>query len=474
MTPKPKRPFHIHPITLNLIVTGLFLVLNLFDFYWMIKMSITLAYGFSILMIRYLTKTGKLKAFPTAGVDDAVLPRTYRQYARHRNNEIHRVKGHLTEILSPRDQLLRTMSFMVLFALGLSLSAVGLFDYSNGPYLWSLHYWLYGFGLILVIVSIVIFQRGFLSALKTGAILSGAFALMTPAIQRILVLYETSLIGFFVSLSLFLMSLGVLSAIWIRRVLLSDTLAMMVYPRGDLWLGADLFLRDHMPIQGYDTMMVVQLAFDEEFELEDLMRLGSRMEVHGRLHRLPFAGLRFDPIRQSLQLFYLTHKESYARRVLTMFYRRHFRYPMTISPLQDPIEVFDRLLSPTDQEIQERHNVNTVYHYEDEGIDLSEIHPVIFVLSFKEEAEQVQAQADLIAAGYEMMSVSDARRFKDEPCSEWNGWFMIHLEIQTRIGIDRINLLTRQLSALLENSDGVLSYWGLGSIKKPESVPSVE
>jgi len=474
MTPKPKRPFPIHPIYLNLIVTGLFLVLNLFDFYWMIKMGITLGYGLSILLIRTLTKSGKLMAPIQQPLKQLEFPKTYRHYARKRVHEIHRVRGHLLELMSPRAQMLRTLCFMMMFTLGLSMSAIGLFEAKEGVTLWSLHYWLFGFGLILFIAAIVVMQRGYLSALKTAAILSAAFFVMTPAIQRIIDLSKTSELGFYLSLSLLLLSLGVLLAIWVRQILLFDTLAMMVYPREDLWLGADLFFRDHLPIKNYDTMMVVQITIDEAFELEDLMRLGSKMEVHGRFNRLPFAGLRFDQTRQSLQLFYCTHKPSYANRKLNFFFKRHFHYPFTISSLQDPIDVFDRLLAPTDQEIQERHNVNTVYHYEDEGVDLTEIHPVIFVLSFKEESEQNQAQADLIACGYDTMSLSDARQFKDEPCSDWNGWYMIHLQVETRIGIDRINLLTRQLSDLLEPSDGVLSYWGLGTVKKTESLDPAE
>jgi len=474
MTPKPKRTFHLHPIYLYLIVTGLFLVLNLFDFYWLIKMSLTLAYGLSLLLIRFLTKTGRLTAFPQTPVKQNAQPRTYRQFARKRMNEIHRVKGHLSELLSPKAQVIRTTSFLVMFVVGVSLIAIGAFEYTGGPYLWSLFYWSLGFGLILSFVSFVLFQRGYESALRTGAILSGAFALSTPAIQRIVELYKTSLPGFMMALSLYLLILGVLLALWIRQILLSDTLAMMVYPRKDLWLGADLFFRDHLPIRNYDTMMVVQITFDDNFDLDDLMRLGSRLEAHGRFNRIPFVGLRFDPTQESLHLFYCTHKPTTAMRKLNLFFKRHFHYPVTISALQDPIEVFDRLLAPTDQEIQERHNANTVTHFEDEGIDLTEIHSVIFVLSFKDKAEQNQAQTDLVVAGYPTMSLSDARQFKDEPCSEWNGWFMIHLQIETRIGIDRINLLTRQLSDLLEPTDGVLSYWGLGTIKKTETLDPAE
>lgn len=437
-------------------------------------MSLTLVYGLSLLVIRYLTKTGRLTVIPQAPVQQKSLPRTYRQYARKRMNEIHRVRGYLSELLSPKDQMIRTTGFLVLFSLGLCLAAIGSFDYSGGPYLWSLHYWSLEVGLIMAVVSFVLLQRGYESALRTGSILSGAFVLSTPAYQRIAELYQTSLPGFMLALSLYLVILGVLLAIWIRQILLGDTLAMMVYPRQDLWLGADLFFRDHLPIRNYDTMMVVQITFDDDFELDDLMRLGSRLEAYGRFNRIPFVGLRFDETRQSLQLFYCTHKPALAKRKLSLFFKRHFHYPVSISALQDPIEVFDRLLAPTEQEIQERHNVNTVNHFEDEGFDLSEIHPVVFVLAFKDEAEQQKAQADLIAAGYDKMNLSDARRFKDEPCSEWNGWFMIHLQIETRIGIDRINLLTRQISDLLEPTDGVLSYWGLGTINKTETLDPAE
>ena len=522
-------------------LTGIFLLLNLFDLFWMVKISITIAYVLLLIIIQgywknslgglaqatvtvvmilisfilillswVLTKDVLGRSFMTmesfldallitvllkskapmkfrAWIERwlstkgyAVLPievrleamkneksaQSYRDYARNRAIEIGKTKPYYIGNQTVKSRMIRLIIGTSFALVGLFMAMYGLVNYPGGIFINTLHYWLMVIGIELIFLDFAIMFVGFNEALKFLAGLSMVMVVSTIALSQIVPLYTRTPLGFYVSMSLFLISLGIGLATWIRRIQLNATLGMMVYQRGSLWLGLELLLRDNLPMDHYETLMVITVTADDQFDLFQLMDLGPTIELFSQRNRLPFVGLRYDPDLQTAELYFITKNLIFAKRRLNRFFNRHFHYDFTITDLNDPLTIIDERLAPTETEMTETKNRNTVLHFEDDGFDLTQIHSVIIVLYFPDEVSLISAKAELEKQGYEKNVSFDDRRFIDEPASEHNGWFTLSIQLETRIGLDRINLMTRQIQRVLDPFNGKISHWGLGQIKE--------
>lgn len=396
----------------------------------------------------------------------------YSTYKAKRSNKILKAKPDHFRNMDSKQGAIRLVVYTLALSLGLVLAVAGAMDYTSGRFLYSASYYVTLIGLEIAVYGYFVLRNGFKAAFRYAAIGSAVLMTLSIALDLVFQFYPNKMVSFYISTSILLMSIGIASALGIRHLLLKNTIAMLIFRRKELWLGLELLLKDTLPIIGYDHMVMVKITADDEFDLAKLMDLGPSIEVFAHLRKMIFAGLKYDPDQQIIELYFCTKNEVYAQRQLKVFFKRHFHYPFTMIVFNDPLSVINERLNPTDLEKIEAMNRHTVMHYEDEDIDPTEIHPIVMILHFKEASPMTQAKNDLEAAGYVRLLLTDDRRFTDNPASEANGWFVISLETESRLGIDRINLVTRQIAQVIRPYEGTLSYWILGKLNKTENEPN--
>lgn len=400
-------------------------------------------------------------------LDDAKeKPISYTHYRQRRSLEI--LKSKPTSLLNATRTMaiLRLGVFMVLYVGGMALILFGLNALPLDSILNSLTVWLMVLGLGLTLISLFVILEGFWSALINGAMILPVLVLLTFVLDRVVSLYGESLSAFVIALSLFIMTLGILVHQWIKALSLRYTIALLIFKRQDVWLGLEQLLKESLPIEHYDHLSVVEIQVDEQFDLAELMFLGPKLERYAQSRRIIFAGLRFDPSIQRVALYFCVKNQVVSDRHLSRFFKRHFHYSFTLTHDTDPKTVLERQLTPTQDELIEANNRNTVFHYEDEGIDLSELHHIILILTFKDEVSMNQAKLDLSQEGFDETMITDTRKQNEVPCSEDNGWLVISLQSETRLGLDRVNILTRQINQIIQPTQGRLSYWVLGKFQE--------
>ena len=391
---------------------------------------------------------------------------TYSIYRVKRANKIIKSKPNHIRNIDSKQHAIRMLVYMICFMGGLLLVFAGLAVYDNtgGIFFNSIAYHVSLIGAELVLYGFFALLSGFKAAFRNAAIGSAVLLSLSFVLDQLIKLTSGNQFSFTLAMILYVMMIGVGLAFWIRQLLKRDTIAMLLFRRGEVWLGVELLLKQTLPIEKYDQMVVVEIKQDDKFEMADLMRLGSTIEVFAHFRKMIFAGLIFDPIKQKSELYFCTHKADYAQRKLKVFFKKHFHYPFTMTVLNDPLAILNERLNPTDLEMIEAMNRNTVMHYEDEGIDPAQLHSILVVTLFKNTETMMQAKADFEADGVTKLVVTDARKFKDEPVSDYNGWFVLTLETESRLGLDRINLMTRQLAEKIRPYQGTLSHWILGTL----------
>jgi hypothetical protein len=390
----------------------------------------------------------------------------YSTYNAKRSNKILRTKPTHIRNAQGKQGLIRMTVYTLTLSIGFVLVFGGIMDYTSGQVLYSTSYYVTLIGLEFIIYGFFVLRDGFKAAFRGAAIGSTVLLVLSIALDQVFLFYPSNMFEFMTTMIAFLMTVGIAAAFWIRHVLLNNTIAMLIFRRGELWLGLEVLLKETLPIIGYDHMVMIEITADEEFDLGRLMDLGPTIEVFAHFKKMIFAGLKYDPYHQIIELYFCTNNAVFAQRKLNVFFKRHFHYPFTMTVLNDPLAVIMERLEPTDQEVIEAMNRHTVLHYEDEDIDPTEIHHIVMFLHFKEATHMTQAKADLEVAGFTQFLMSDDRKYKDNPASESNGWFVISLETESRLGIDRINLVTRQIVSVIRPHDGMLNYWILGEIDK--------
>jgi len=399
-------------------------------------------------------------------LDDArEKPISYAQYRQRRSLEI--LKSKPTSLLNATKTvaILRLGVFMVMYVGGMALILFGLNALPLDTMLGSLTVWLMVLGLGLTLISLFVILEGFMSALTHGAMILPVLVLLTFVLDRVVSLYGESLSAFVMALGLFIMTLGILLYQWIKALSLHYTIALLIFKRGDVWLGLEQLLKESLPIKHYDHLSVVEIQVDDQFDLAELMFLGPKLERYAQAGKIIFAGLRFDPSIQKVALYFCVKNQEVSDRHLSRFFKRHFHYSFTLTHDQDLNAVLEQL-TPTQNELIEANNRNTVFHYEDEGIDLTELHHIILILTFKDEVSMNQAKLDLSQEGFDETMITDTRKQNESPCSDDNGWLVISLQSETRLGLDRVNLLTRQIHQIIQPTQGKLSYWVLGKFQE--------
>lgn len=405
-------------------------------------------------------------------LDDArEKPISYAQYRQHRSQEIQRSKP--TSLLNATRTMafVRLGVFMVLYVGGMALILFGLNTLPLNSILNSLTVWLMVLGLGLSLISLFVILEGFRSALINGAMILPVLIVLTFVLDRVVSLYGESLSAFVMALSLFILTLGILLYQWIKSLSLRYTIALLMFKRGEVWLGLEQLLKERLPIQHYDHLSVVEIQVDDHFDLADLMFLGPKLERYAQARKIIFAGLRYDPAIQKVALYFCVKNQVVSDRHLSRFFKRHFHYSFTLTHANDPKTVLDQQLTPTQDELIEANNRTTVFHYEDEGIDLAELHHIILILTFTQEISVNQAKLDLSQEGFGETMITDTRIQPEFPGSEDNGWLVISVQHQTRLGLDRVNLLTHQINQIIQPTQGKVSYWVLGKFQEVEQEP---
>lgn len=405
-----------------------------------------------------------------SGMDDENSPISYTLYRQRRFQEILRSKPTSMLNANPTLGILRLIVFILLFVGGVTLVWIGSGALPIKPILSSVFVWMMVGGLGLLLVSLFVIFEGFVSALKNGALIFPVLVLLTLALERVFSLYDHSLSAFMIAMSLVLLTLGILLFQWIKAITLGYTIALMMFKRGEVWLGVEQLFKESLPIEHYDQLTVVEIKVDEQFDLTELMFLGPKLERYAHVRRIIFAGLCFDPSDQNVQLYFCCKNQAVSDQRLSRFFKRHFHYPFSLTHLQDPKAILEARLTPTQDEVIEANNRNTVFHYEDEGIDLTQLHHIILILTFKDEASTKQAHLDLSLEGYSQTMITDTRRQNELPASEDNGWFVLSVQSETRLGLDRVNILTRQINQIIQPTQGRLNYWVLGKFQESDQV----
>ncbi len=397
--------------------------------------------------------------------DDESLPMSYQLYRQQRSQEILRSKPTSMLNANPTLAFIRLIVFIFLFLGGVTLIMIGSGAIPIEKLLNSVYVWMMVAGLGLILVSFFVIFEGFMSALKNAALILPMLILLTLGLERVLSLLKDSVSAFLMAMSLFLTVLGILLFQWVKAITLRYTIALIMFKRGEVWLGVEQLLMESLPIEHYDQVTVVEIKVDDQFDLADLMVLGPKLERYAHARRIIFAGLRFDPSEQNVQLYFCIGNQTVSDRRLSRFFKRHFHYPFILTHLQDPKAILEARLIPTLDEMIEANNRNTVFHYEDEGIDLAQLQHIILVLTFKDEASTRQAVLDLTQEGYDQTMITDTRRQNELPASQDNGWFVLSVQSETRLGLDRVNVLTRKINQIIQPTQGRLSYWVLGQFQ---------
>lgn len=421
-------------------------------------------------MTKFLVDKGlaDISALPIIKPYTPPVKTLYRSYKQRRWQKITRNKPNHFVNQSEMKQAVR-LFFMLLFLMsGNLLWMMGLSEFQGGAFIWSANYWMVVIGLFLVSISFPLMFSGVRLTLIVAAVSSTVLMGLTLSIESLLVLCSGDAGSLYLTVSLLLMSVGVGFAIWIRRILMGYTLGMMMFVRDSVWINSELLMLECLPIEHYDHLVLVEIQRDDQFDLTQLMKLGPQIELFAHFRKMIFAGIRFGYDQDNVELYFLTKNPDFAKRKLTLFFRRHFHYPFTMSILNDPKVIIDSRLAPTDIELLEATNRNAVMHYENQKVDFSEIHPIIIVLIFSDAQSGIDCAQSLSESGYTNLRLVDNRRYKDEPAQEWNGWYMIYLQIETRIGLERINIVTRNIRDLVLPYNGRIDYWVLGTLKHDE------
>lgn len=401
-------------------------------------------------------------------LDDAKeMPISYAQYRQRRSLEILRSKPTSLMNATKTMAIVRLGVFMVLYVGGMALILIGLNALPLNTLLNSLTVWLMVLGLGLTLISLFVILEGLWSALINGAMILPVLVLLTFVLDRVVSLYNESLSIFVIALGLFIMTIGILLYQWIKALLLHYTIALLMFKRGEVWLGLEQLLNESLPIEHYDHLSVVEIQVDEQFDLAELMFLGPKLERYAQSKKIIFAGLCFDPSIQKVALYFCVKNQLVSERHLARFFKRHFHYSFTLTHDQDPKIVLAQL-TPTQDELIEANNRTTVFHYEDEGIDLAELHHIILILTFTQEVSMNQAKLDLSQEGFGETLITDTRIQPEFPGSKDNGWLVISVQHQTRLGLDRVNLLTHQINQIIQPTQGKVSYWVLGKFQEVE------
>lgn len=364
------------------------------------------------------------------------------------------------------DHSVRIVFAMMCWMTGLIAIIYGITEYKGDNFLLSLNFIISALGLAIVIFGVAYMMSGVIYGLKVmiGAI--GVIVLISVIVSNLMPLYQSNQALFYGFMSVLIICVGIGLAVWVRQILITFTLGLTVYSRENNSLGVDLLLRDNLPIEHYNSMIMVEITVDEAFDFNKLMHLGPKIELHAIYGKYPFTGLHILPNKHLLELYFITRNPNHAQRKLKIFLNRHFHYPHTVSVLNDPIKIIDERLMPTVLEILEIKNRNTILNYDPKKLDLSIPYSIIVVINFNDVEKASAAKVELEKEDFNKLILRDTRKYQDEDYSNWNGWLVLALQIETRIGLERMNILTRLIHNKITPYQGVLSHWFIGQFKE--------
>ena len=266
---------------------------------------------------------------------------------------------------------------------------------------------------------------------------------------------------------IFLALYGLLVYFLIRGFRQRHDLFNWVYQLGPRIVGVDIALKDLLPIADYDVRIDAVLTLNATFEDERLRQkaldVATWYQHRMNVRKILPVGFVFEPETHRLSLHAYCRLEDahdsvgFCERILSLQ-----GIPAQVEQQGDPQwTLYREHLFPDAVTLHEIVNVQQLDLLDDEGVDLQAMHPIRIELRFPDCADREAAQAKLTEAGY--AAVTDESMDMRERIERENtpDYCLAFIELNTRLGLERINTITGSIICLIEPYAGDLFGWEL-------------
>lgn len=242
---------------------------------------------------------------------------------------------------------------------------------------------------------------GFLRALLVPVICAGliAGAILSYTLLKLLAGQSMPLFIFLLILALILVL--ALLLVFLRSFTRNQRRSLSFYEQDDCLYGADFALRDLCPLAGYQDLVLTTLTLDESADLKTIDAFNDKIMLFCARSKLILAGVILDWRNKTYKIA-LYAPDQKRQKLVDSFLQRNLQSAFHSEIQSDPKwDFYQNNLYPDRAVLLRMQNSEIVEELEAQGLDFSQLYPLVFTLYFIDRTQALAFTRDAVANGYD-------------------------------------------------------------------------
>lgn len=316
--------------------------------------------------------------------------------------------------------------------------------------------------------SVLIFA-GFLRALVTALGCGAVFTAALAAYRFFKTLPKDAVPPYAVLGGSILLSAAIVAGILVRKYAMRSVRSLVYYETDDGFTGADLLLKNAVPVEGYDTLITVRIQTDGALMMNALQSFNDTVFYSVNNRKLIAAGAIYQTRTMTYSLYVYAANPARAQKQLKRVLRSNLRYQYVLNVTKDPgWKVYSETLYPSPKTMMELENADIIEMLEASGFDFTEETPVVFELFFHSRADGEGFVKTALTRGFENARGIDAKN-ENEPLPLEDALYMVWVQKTCKLGLAQINSICASLLELAAAHNGEYFRWEPGELVEEQT-----
>jgi hypothetical protein len=332
-------------------------------------------------------------------------------------------------------------------------------------YVYSWVFWSFIGGLVLIIIGPAVifagFFRSFIALTICGLLVLGGYNVdqLAWAAARHM--------DYSLNLLIILLIIAALSVFIIRlaRYRRRYTGSLSFYQRNQQIVGADLYLRNFIPIKDYIYLITISLSFSQDPERKNLQLLTSKLLGFSKMKKLLVAGISFNQESLDFKIYIYCDRGQRTEQLIHRFLKRNWKGTFSSSITRDEQgHVYYDELYPSPEQLIEMTNKAIIADLELENFDFQIERHLVFQFNFADRQAAHDFVDFALANGFEKAIYVDNQEQAEKHHLAPQYYNLAFIQTTMRIGLDRLNLVCKEISVIASEKGGQFFKWQLGAL----------
>lgn len=400
---------------------------------------------------------------------------TFEMFAEYRKLKNYLEKPYSLGSCSTFVRYLRIVLGILLAVGGLTALVIGTYGEDlAADFFYSFSFWVAVSGISAIAAGLTILFAGFVRSVVV-LLICGAFLWAGTYLYGFFdILSRRSMPLFLLSLLLLVVITVEVLAVVLKTIFRQTKRSFTYYEKDGALIGVDLLLKDALPLAGYGKLIRIDVEMLKTFTERSLLAFQDLLLSFAENNRLAAAGTVYHAGRSAYSAFLYTDNPQKAVRRVHGFLKRNISFPCRVTLSDDGgWEVYQRELFPSESRLMELYNERVIGSLEEQGFDFFTEHPVVFSVWFKDDGNAAAFRESALKIGFERSSRLDNGENAGESDPAEESGCLVLLQLRSRIGLERINMLCKTIMELAARHDGNFDDWDFGELPaEPEREPA--